>query len=60
MEEAIKLLKELRSITSFHGGGANLTNAVYITPAQQLRNQADEIEYREQLLRKIDEFLKDK
>ena len=58
-EQAIKYLKELRSWVSF-SSGANFgisTNAIYITPAQQLRNSADEMERKDKILKEIDEFL---
>jgi len=58
LENAIKLLRSLRSIHSNSNGGAFSTNAVYITPAQQLRNSADRMEYEDKLLQQIDEFIK--
>lgn len=43
-------------------GASNMTNALYISPAQSLRNQANKIEQRERdypFLRKILSMLKD-
>ena len=42
-KEQIALLKRIRNYLPNHSGFGT-TNAVYITPAQQLRNRADEIE----------------
>lgn len=55
--KAIEYLRELRKYVSNFNDGAIITNAVYITPAQQLRNSADEMEAKERLLREIDDFL---
>lgn len=60
-EKAIEYLKILRSWVGFTSE-ANIgisTNAVYITPAQQLRNSADEMERKDKLLKEIDDFLTD-
>lgn len=61
--KAIELLKKLRGYVNPSSGnigyGAIATNAVYIHPAQALRNEADAIEAKEKLLKEIDEFLKD-
>jgi len=54
--KALELLKRARPYLSNHSGFA-VTNAVYIPPAQSLRNQADAYEREEALIREIDEFL---
>jgi cytoplasmic iron level regulating protein YaaA (DUF328/UPF0246 family) len=53
--KALDLLKRLRATID----NSSVCHLVYISPAQQLRNQADRMEQKEQLLREIDEFLKD-
>jgi hypothetical protein len=53
--KALDLLKRLRATID----NSSLCNLVYISPAQQLRIEADRMEQKEQLLREIDEFLKD-
>lgn len=53
LELAIKYLRSLRSLR----GNSNMCNLAYRSPAQQLRESADRIEYEEQLIRNIDEFL---
>lgn len=55
LEEALKLLKEVQPF--FNNGSAVFTEAVYITPAEQLRRRADHIEYKEDLGRRLDAFL---
>jgi hypothetical protein len=59
--KAIEYLKILRSWVNYSSSnGANFgisTNAVYIPPAQVLRNSADEMENKDRLLKEIDEFL---
>lgn len=54
---AVKLLKEVMPYINV--GGVTMTNAVYISPAQQLRNSANELEAKEALTKRIDQFLKD-
>lgn len=56
-EQAIKYLKLLRGMVRNPNQGAVITNAVYISPAQSLRNSADEMERTESLLAEIDQFL---
>lgn len=58
MEQAIKLLQALRAMTK-DSSATGFTNAIYITPAQQMRNAADEIERKDRLLAEIDQFLKE-
>jgi hypothetical protein len=53
--KALDLLKRLRATIY----DSSICNLVYISPAQQLRIEADRMEQKEQLLREIDEFLKD-
>lgn len=54
-QEAIKLLREARRF--LNRSGPTAVNLVYKTPAQSLREQADAIEYQDDLIRRIDEFL---
>lgn len=54
-EKALRLLKEARHC--LFSSGPQAVNAIYISPAQQLRNQAEEIERQDSLIREIDEFL---
>lgn len=56
MEQAIKYLRELRKYVR-DSSGLESIHAVYIPPAQQMRNAADEMERKDALLREIDEFL---
>lgn len=56
-QQAIEYLRQLRSLTRNDNQMACIVNAVYISPAQQLRNSADEIERKEKLLAEIDQFL---
>lgn len=56
-EQAIQYLRSLRSMVGNPNQSYGITNAVYIPPAQSLRNQADRIEYEEKLLKEIDIFL---
>lgn len=51
-QKAVELLKRLREHISPTGPYA--MNAVYISPIQQLRNQADEMEQRDALIREVD------
>ena len=53
-EQAIKYLKELRKIYGFNSDMCTLEN---LSPAMSLRIEADKMEYREKLLKEIDEFL---
>ena len=55
-DKAIELLKKVRPYLNNHSGFAT-TSAVYITPAQSLRNSADAMEAEEALIREVDEFL---
>ena len=52
-EKAINYLKKLRNLR----GNSDMCDLVYRSPAQQLRESADRIEYEEALIREIDEFL---
>jgi len=55
---AIKLLRRIRKYVSGSSEfGAHISNAVYISSAQQLRNQANEMEAKDRLLAEIDQFL---
>lgn len=54
-ERAIELLRKVRPFL-FSSGPIAVT-AIYIPPAQQLRNQADQIEYQDALIKEVDEFL---
>jgi hypothetical protein len=55
--KALELLKKIRPYVRNGNGGAIAVHAVYISPAQQLRNQADEMEAKERLLYEVDQFL---
>lgn len=56
IEEIARLLKRLRGYMNFSSGAMG-TNAIYIPPAQQMRNAADEMEAKDALLREVDAFL---
>lgn len=56
MELAIKLLKECEPFLSGNFD-VGMTNAVYITPAEQLRRQADRMEYEADLKRRVRDFI---
>jgi hypothetical protein len=51
--KAIELLRRLRNTIT----DSSMCNLVYVSPAQSLRNEADRMEQKEQLIREIDEFL---
>ena len=53
--KALELLKKVRPYIG--QGNLMMTDAVFVTPAQSLRNQADKIEYKEALLKEVDEFI---
>ena len=55
-KEDIELLKRIKSYLP-NNGGAYACNAVYITPAQQLRNSADRIEQQEKDEKLFDELI---
>ena len=57
-KQAIELLERARPY--LYRPGPMSVAAVHISPAQSLRNQADDIEREESLIREIDEFLKTK
>lgn len=54
--KAIELLKQLRKYVGT-SSGISAINAVYVSPAQSMRNAADEMDRKDNLLREIDEFL---
>lgn len=54
--KALELLRRLRPLIN-NQSGAYAMNAVYISPSQQLRNEADAMDAKERLLREIDDFL---
>jgi len=54
--KAIELLRQLRSYVNDSSGVGTMTLA-YVSPAQAMRNAADEMERKDALLREIDEFL---
>ena len=56
-QKAIELLKRTRELLPNYSQ-ARISTGMYIPPAQQLRNQADQIEADERLIKEIDEFLK--
>jgi hypothetical protein len=56
--KAIELLKKLRNMHGSRNVFANATNAIYLTPSQQLRNSADAIEAEESFLKEVDEFFR--
>lgn len=56
LKEAIELLELCEPYLS-DGSGISTTYAVYITPAQQLRERADAIEREEELKHRINVFL---
>lgn len=58
--ENIELLKRVHEIllNKVSVFGAQVSNAVYIPPAQALRNQADRMDYEEKVLREFGEFMK--
>lgn len=55
-KEDIELIKRMRNYLPRHGAYA--TNAVYISPAQQLRNSANAIEAQERDERLLDELIR--
>lgn len=54
-KEDIELLERIRNYLPRHG--AFMTNAIYISPAQQLRNSADQIEAQERDERLFNELI---
>lgn len=54
--EAKELLRKLRRYVSDNSGSV-ITNLMYISPAQAMRNVADAMEAKDALLREIDQFL---
>jgi len=54
-KEQIELLKKIRSYLTFSG----TTDLVYRTPAQGLRNTADNIEEKERVIEEFDNLLKE-
>lgn len=56
LENAIQLLRAARKYL-YPSQGVNAVYAVYVSPAQQMRNSADELDYREKICHEIDEFL---
>ena len=54
--EKYELLQRVRDIMPDHSM-MRATTAIYISPAQQLRNSADRIEYEERTMAEFDEFL---
>lgn len=52
-KEDLNLLKEVNNILN----PSNFVNAVYMEPAQVLRNQADELERTDIIKRKFQEFI---
>jgi hypothetical protein len=57
MKEHIELLKRIQSYLPRHG--VFTTNAIYVTPAQSLRNEANRIEAQERDERAFDELIKE-
>lgn len=55
-KKAIELLRALRGLTVTRYGGG-ITTLAYISPSQQMRNAADEMERKDRLLAEIDQFL---
>lgn len=51
-----KMLREIRGILPNHSP-MQIVNAVYISPAQQMINGADRIEYEEELIKRFEKFL---
>ena len=51
--KAIELLRRLRNTIT----DSSMCNLVCVSPAESLRNEADRMEQKEQLIREIDEFL---
>lgn len=56
-ELAIKLLRSARRYLT--SSGPQAMNAIYIPPAQAMRNAADALEAQDSLIRAIDDFLSD-
>lgn len=56
-ESLVEFLKEIQPFL-YDGLSAGATNLVYIAPAEQLRRKADQIEYKEDLNRRVNEFIK--
>lgn len=56
IEKAISLLISARRYMDY-SGGASIVHAVYISPAEQMRRAADQMEAKDRLIREIDEFL---
>ena len=56
LENAIKLLRSARQWAPNHSV-YSVTNAMYISPAQSMKNAADKIERDEALVKQIDDFL---
>jgi len=54
----LPLLKRVREMMPNHSP-YSAVNAVYIPPAQAMRNAADRIEYEEKTTRELDELIKD-
>ncbi len=55
-KEDIELLQRIRTYLP-NNGGAMVVNAIYISPAQQLRNSADRIENQERDERLFNELI---
>ncbi len=54
--KAIELLRKIRPL--IQGSGPTMMQAIYRSPAAQMRIAADELEAQEKLIREVDEFLK--
>lgn len=55
-QEILKVLKQCRGY--IHGSNEfGITNAIYITPAQQLRNQADELEQKDSFVNELNQTI---
>ncbi len=57
MKKYLPLLKRIREYIDT--SEAKSITAVYISPAQRLRNQADELEQREKDFHELDEMIKE-
>ncbi|MGI9118451.1 MAG: hypothetical protein ACR2IQ_02790 [Minisyncoccia bacterium] len=56
-QEELELIKRIRNYLPYNGG-AMVNNAVYISPAQQLRNSADRMEEQQRDEQLLDELIK--
>lgn len=51
-----EVVKKIKSILEYLGGESGYVNAIYRTPAQSLRYQADEIERKEKTIKAFIEW----